>query len=196
MFKDVHEPIIARAVWEKVQSKRGKIRKRRTNEGERNMFSGLLVCADCGHNLHYHFNYCNPDIRYFNCSNYKGNRGTCSSTHYIRVDFLEKVVLGEVRRLTQFASRYESTFVEAVIGYSQQTITNGLNSKRRELNSLLIRDKEIDGLFERIYEDNLAEKISDERFRRMSRRYEDEQQGILERVKALKVELEKPTISL
>ena len=50
VFKDVHEPIIARAVWEKVQSKRGKMRKRRTNEGEKNMFSGLLVCADCGHN--------------------------------------------------------------------------------------------------------------------------------------------------
>lgn len=191
VFKDVHEPIIARAVWEKVQSKRGKMRKRRTNEGEKNMFSGLLVYADCGHNLHYHFNQRNPDIRYFNCSNYKGNRGTCPSTHYIRVDFLEKVVLGEIRRLTQFASRYESAFVEAVIGHSRQIITNGLNSKRREVNSLNARDKEIDGLFERIYEDNLAGKISDDRFRRMSRRYEDEQQGILERVKVLKAELAK-----
>ena len=75
VFKDVHEPIIARAVWEKVHQKRGKMRKRRTNDGEKNMFSGLLVCADCGHNLHYHFNQGNPDIRYFNCSNYKGNRG-------------------------------------------------------------------------------------------------------------------------
>lgn len=48
IFKDVHEPIIDRTVWEQVQQKRGKIRKRRTNDGERNMFSGLLVCADCG----------------------------------------------------------------------------------------------------------------------------------------------------
>ncbi len=191
VFKDVHEPIIARVVWEKVQQKRGKMRKRRTNEGEKNMFSGLLVCADCGHNLHYHFNQGNPDIRYFNCSNYKGNRGTCPSTHYIRVDFLEKVVLGEIRRLTQFAGRYESAFIEAVIGHSRQTITNGLNSKQREVNSLKARDKEIDGLFERIYVDNLAGKISDERFQRMSRRYEDEQQGILERVKVLKAELAK-----
>lgn len=48
IFKDVHEPIIERSVFEQVQQKRGKIRKRRTNEGEHNMFSGLLVCADCG----------------------------------------------------------------------------------------------------------------------------------------------------
>lgn len=80
IFKDVHEPIIERSVFEQVQQKRGKIRKRRTNEGEHNMFSGLLVCADCGSNLHFHFNQGNPEIEYFNCSNYKGNRGSCTST--------------------------------------------------------------------------------------------------------------------
>ena len=46
VFKEVHEPIVDRAVWEKIQQKRGKVRKRKTNEGEKNMFSGLLVCAD------------------------------------------------------------------------------------------------------------------------------------------------------
>ena len=110
VFKDVHEPIIERSVFEQVQQKRGKIRKRRTNEGEHNMFSGLLVCADCGCNLHFHFNQGNPEIKYFNCSNYKGNRGSCTSTHYVRVDFLEQVVLGEIRRLTKFASLYEDNF--------------------------------------------------------------------------------------
>ena len=120
VFQDVHEAIIERAVYEQVQQKRGKIRKRRTNNGEHNMFSGLLVCADCGSNLHFHFNQGNPEIKYFNCSNYKGNRGTCTSTHYVRVDFLEEVVLGEIRRLMKFASLYEDEFVKAVIGHSQQ----------------------------------------------------------------------------
>lgn len=86
VFQNVHEPIIERAVFEQVQQKRGKMRKRRTSNGEHNMFSGLLVCADCGCNLHFHFNQGNPEIKYFNCSNYKGNRGTCQSTHYIRVE--------------------------------------------------------------------------------------------------------------
>lgn len=190
VFKDVHEPIVDRAVWEKIQQKRGKARKRVTNEGEKNMFSGLLVCADCGHNLHYHFNQGNPDIKYFNCSNYKGNRGTCDSTHYIRIDFLEQVVLGEIRRLTRFASKYETEFVKAVMGHSQQAVINGMNSKQRELNSLVTRDKELDGLFERMYEDNVNGKISDERFQRMTKRYEDEQKELLERIKILKAELE------
>ena len=190
VFKDVHEPIVDRATWEKIQQKRGSVRKRRTNEGEKNIFSGLLVCADCGSNLHYHFNQGNPEIKYFNCSNYKGNRGTCSSTHYIRVDFLEKVVLAEIRRLTKFASQYEDDFVRAVMGHSQETVAADRQIKQKELNALLSRDKELDTLFERLYEDNVAGKISDERFAKMSRNYESEQGDVLARIKELKTALD------
>ncbi|MBO1293157.1 recombinase family protein [Faecalibacterium sp. Marseille-P9590] len=191
VFQNVHEPIIERAVFEQVQQKRGKMRKRRTSNGEHNMFSGLLVCADCGCNLHFHFNQGNPEIKYFNCSNYKGNRGTCQSTHYIRVDFLEEVVLGEIRRLTKFASLYEDDFLKAVIGHSQQADEADRKLKEKELKALLARDEELDGLFERIYEDNVSGKISDERFSRMSRRYEDEQKELTEKIKQLRSEIEK-----
>ena len=191
VFQDVHEAIIERAVYEQVQQKRGKIRKRRTNNGEHNMFSGLLVCADCGSNLHFHFNQGNPEIKYFNCSNYKGNRGTCTSTHYVRVDFLEEVVLGEIRRLTKFASLYEDEFVKAVIGHSQQAEQTDRKLKGKELQTLLARDEELDGLFERIYEDNVSGKLSDDRFAKMSRRYEDEQKELAEKIKKLRSEIEK-----
>ena len=191
IFKDVHEPIIERSVFEQVQQKRGKIRKRRTNAGEHNMFSGLLVCADCGCNLHFHFNQGNPEIRYFNCFNYKGNRGSCTSTHYVRVDFLEQVVLGEIRRLTKFASLYEDKFLKAVIGHSQQAAETDRKLKEKELKALLARDEELDGLFERIYEDNVSGKLSDDRFAKMSRRYEDEQKELAEKIKKLRSEIEK-----
>ena len=191
VFQDVHEAIIERAVYAQVQQKRGKIRKRRTNNGEHNMFSGLLVCADCGSNLHFHFNQGNPEIKYFNCSNYKGNRGTCTSTHYVRVDFLEEVVLGEIRRLTKFASLYEDEFVKAVIGHSQQAEQTDRKLKEKELQTLLARDEEVDGLFERIYEDNVSGKLSDDRFAKMSRRYEDEQKELAEKIKKLRSEIEK-----
>ena len=191
VFQDVHEAIIERAVYEQVQQKQGKIRKRRTNNGEHNMFSGLLVCADCGSNLHFHFNQGNPEIKYFNCSNYKGNRGTCTSTHYVRVDFLEEVVLGEIRRLTKFASLYEDEFVKAVIGHSQQAEQTDRKLKEKELKTLLARDEELDGLFERIYEDNVSGKLSDDRFAKMSRRYEDEQKELAEKIKKLRSEIEK-----
>ena len=191
IFKDVHEPIIERAVFEQVQQKRGKMRKRQAKDGERSMFSGLLVCADCGSNLHFHFNQGNPEIKYFNCSSYKGNRGTCGSTHYVRVDFLEQVVLGEIRRLTKYAGLYEDDFLKEVIGHSRQAEETERRLKEKELKSLLARDDELDGLFERIYEDNVSGKLSDDRFAKMSRRYEEEQKELSEKIKKLRSEIEK-----
>ena len=70
-----------------------------------------------------------PHADYFNCSGYnKGKRKTCNSTHYIWVDFLEKVVLGEIRRLTKLVTQYESEFAKIVMGHSikaaEQEIVN------------------------------------------------------------------------
>ena len=158
IFKDVHEPIIERSVWELVQERRNqKTRRRKNADGEKNMFSGLLVCADCGSSLWYHFNQGNPEIQYFNCSGYnRGKRKICTSTHYIRVDFLEKVVLGEIRRLTKLATQYESEFAKIVMGHSIQAAQQERQKKQKELNSLTARDKELDNLFEHIYEDNVS----------------------------------------
>ena len=191
VFKDVHEPIIDRVIWEQIQEKRGKNRKRKAKDGECNMFCGLLVCADCGHNLNFHFNQGNHDIKYFNCSNYNSSRGTCTSTHYIRVDFLEQVVLGEIKRLTKYAVRYEDEFQQAIMGSTQKTVELGQKLKQKELTAAQARDTELDGLFERIYEDNLSGKLSDERFARMSQRYEEEQAGLAEKIKTLRKELDK-----
>ena len=191
IFLDVHEPIIQRSTWEKVQEKRGKIRKRRPHEGERNMFSGLLVCADCGNNLHFHFNQGNPEITYFNCSNYKGNRGTCTSTHYIRADFLEQVILAEIRRLTKFVSHYEKEFAKLMMGFSQKAAADEVRTTLRELDTAIYRDKELDSLFERLYEDNVAGKITDERFARMSSKYEAEQKELRDKIKALQDAVER-----
>jgi hypothetical protein len=180
----------ARAEWEKVKAKRGTTRKRQAKDGNKSIFSGFLVCADCGSNLNYHFNQKNPDIKYFNCAN-NNNHGDCPTNHYIRLDFLEEVVLAEMRRLTAFARDYEDKFAKAVMGHSTKVVELEYERKQRELKSLLTRDGELDALFERIYEDNLNGKLTDERYAKMAKRYETEQTTIAERVKILKAELRK-----
>ena len=61
--------------------------------------------------------------------------------------------------------------------------------KQRELDGLLARDKELDMLFERLYEDNVAGKIDDPRFAKLAKRYEQEQGENGKRIKALRLEL-------
>jgi len=184
VFKEVHEPIIDRTIFETIQLRRGKTRKRTMANGEKNMFSGLLVCSDCGRNLHYHLN--NRNIRYFSCPGYnQGKRKDCFSTHYVRVDFLEKVVLAEIRRLTRFACRYEDQFVKVVSDLSKEAMQSQIDAYQSEARSLMSRDKELDRIFERLYEDNLSGKITDERFQKMSVSYDNEQKDLRERLNRL-----------
>ena len=62
-------------------------------------------------------------------------------------------MLGEIKRLTKFASYYEDDFLKAVMGSSQESVALDRKRKEKELAALQARDEELDGLFERIYED-------------------------------------------
>ena len=192
IFLNVHEAIIDRQTWEKVQAlQKGTRRKKPTVTQEPSVFSGLLKCPECGGNLNFHFNQNNHDIKFFSCQNHNSGYRKCSKTHYIRLDFLEQVVLYEVKRLACFASEYENDFIKAMIGRSAKVAENTALRKQRELEALTARDRELDMLFERLYEDNVAGKIDDARFAKMSKRYEQEQGENAKKIKALRLELKK-----
>ena len=136
-----------------------------------------LKCPGCGGNLNFDFNQNNHDIKFFSCQNHNSGNRKCSKTHYIRLDFLEQVVLHEGKRLACFASEYENDFIKAMIGRSAKVAENTALRKQREL----------DMLFERRYEDNVSGKM----FAKMSKRYEQERSGNAKKIKALRLELKK-----
>ena len=192
IFLNVHEAIIDRPTWEKVQAlKAGTRRKRPTVTQEPSVFSGVMKCPECGGNLNFHFNQNNHDIKFFSCQNHNSGLRKCSSTHYIRLDFLEQVVLYEVHRLACFANEYENDFIKAMVGRSAKVAENERVRKKRELDALLARDRELDTLFERLYEDNVSGKIDDARFAKMAKRYEQEQGENAGRIKTLRLEVKK-----
>ena len=192
IFLNVHEAIIDRQTWEKVQAlQKGTRRKKPTITQEPSVFSGLLKCPECGGNLNFHFNQNNHDIKFFSCQNHNSGYRKCSKTHYIRLDFLEQVVLYEVKRLACFASEYENDFIKAMNRRSAKVAENTALRKQRELDALTVRDRELDMLFERLYEDNVSGKINDARFAKMSKRYEQEQGENAKKIKALRLELKK-----
>ncbi|MDL2324617.1 recombinase family protein [Ruminococcaceae bacterium OttesenSCG-928-A16] len=190
IFEGVHEAIIDRQTWEMVQRIREGTKRRRPKNTEKHMFSGLLYCADCGRKLYFNVNHPNTELKYFNCSNYKGNRGVCNDTHYIRADALEQVMLLEIRRMTAFLQDKEEDFVQLLMSKSLQEAEKESKRRAQELRAMLARCGELDLLFTKIYEDNANGKISDERFMMITKRYDDEQLALKKKISTLQAEID------
>ena len=119
-----------------------------------------------------------------------GNHGTCNSTHYIRDDALEEVVLLELRRMTQFLQDKEENFVKRLMDKSLQEAQRGNERQENEVASMIARCHELDPLFTKTYEDNASGELSDERFMMITKRYDDEQIALKKKISALQAEID------
>lgn len=190
IFPDTHPAIIDRETWERVQELR-KNKRRHTKTGKRSMFSGLVYCADCGAKLHYCTTVSFEDRQnHFRCSNYKSNTGTCSA-HFIREVVLSDIVLEHLRYTVGYVQAHEAEFIQAVMDKSATDQKRETAQKRRELTQAERRISDLDVLFQRIYEDNVSGKLSDERFSKLSKTYEDEQRTLSEKAQRLHAELDR-----
>lgn len=190
-FKDVHEPIIDRETFEQVQKLIGKTRRRKPKDEnyERNMFCDLLYCADCGRKLWFNIKHDKTDIPFFSCGNYHGNRGTCKSTHYLRADAIEQVVMLELRQLAMFLKDDEETFTELLADKTNKDLLAQKKHRENELQKSVARQKTVENLYERLYEDNISGKVSDEWFMELSHKYEVERMELKSKISALHREI-------
>ena len=193
IFKDVHEPIIDRETWERVQelTKNSKRRKPKNENVKKSIFTNLLYCGDCGHKLWFNINKQNPSIRFYSCSNYKGLRGTCESTHYVREDSLEQVVKMELFKLATYLDHDENAFAELLEHKSNKDSMAERKSAESALAAATARSRELLRLYERVYEDNVNGKVTDDWFMRLSHKYEVEQEELKKQMFDLKNKLER-----
>ena len=193
IFKDVHEPIIDRETWERVQelTKNSKRRKPKNENVKKSIFTNLLYCGDCGHKLWFNINKQNPSIRFYSCSNYKGLRGTCESTHYVREDSLEQVVKMELFKLATYLDHDENAFAELLEHKSNKDSMAERKAAESALAAATARSQELLRLYERVYEDNVNGKVTDDWFMRLSHKYEVEQEELKKQMFDLKNKLER-----
>ena len=184
IFENTHEAIIDRETFDIVQRIRDG-RRRLTSLGEMPILSGMLFCADCGKKL-YQVRSRSQNVKdHFVCSTYRKIKGGCSS-HQIRNDVIEQLLLDGIRGITEFARKHESEFVAMVMKQSKSESEKGLRECKRELELSEARVHKLDGILQKLYEDNLEGKISDDRFAKMSANYEAEQKALEARIAELK----------
>ena len=171
-------------MWDAVQTIRSS--KRRNNKsGEGNIFSGMIYCADCGARLFYHYKKDNPSQSHFQCATYSYHvtKDECSS-HFIRESVVNELVLSELNQIIRTANCDENSLVELLSKNNETTSRKQAAKQKKELAAAQKRYDELDRMFNRLYEDNVNGKISDERFAKMSASYEAEQAELADTIKA------------
>ena len=177
VFEGTHEAIIDKETFEIVQKIRAG-KRRPTRMGEMPMFSGLLYCADCGRKLSFHRKADEPaEKHHYLCENYRSNTANCTM-HYIRNVVVERIVLENLKEVIRYVSDYEDDFVRMIMDADMKQKSRELAQQKRRLAEIQKRIGELDTIFQRIYEANIIGKLSDERFMKMSKGYEDEQRTL------------------
>ncbi|MBR1969894.1 MAG: DUF4368 domain-containing protein [Clostridia bacterium] len=188
IFENTHEAIIDVDTWEKVQELR-KNKRRPTRTGKSNMFSGIAYCADCGQKLYYCTSkYFESRQDHFVCSTSRKGKEECS-THFIRATILEQGVLAHLKYVIGTVASYENQFRKVLGAKQKAEVKKELSVKKKLLSKSESRIKELDLLFQCIYEDNVSGKISDERFEMLSANYENEQVELKSLIEKLSAEI-------
>ena len=197
IFKNKHKAIIDEETFNTVQRIRNG-RRRRTLLGDMPLLSGMVYCADCGAKLYQvRSKAWSHDKEYMVCATYrKRGKHNCTS-HQIRNIDIEKALLYMIQQVTAFARDYEDEFVELVAKNKNKELERRIRESKKELEQSMNRVSKIDLLIQRLYEDNVEGKISDEQFIKMTSAYENEQKTLNVRVtelnKIIKNEQEKIT---
>ena len=137
--------------------------------------SGMLYCADCGAKLYQvRGKGWSHDKEYFVCASYRKQKSKCTS-HQIKNIQVEEILLREIRKVTAFAKDHEEEFVDLVLKKKTSELNQVLRSQKKELDDSKNRIVKLDSIVKNLYEDNLEGKISDQRFEKMAKAYDEEE---------------------
>lgn len=170
VFENHHEPLVSDEVFETVQKLRS-VRRKFSTTGDLGVLNGLVYCKDCGDRLRI-FHDISHNYSAYLCRRYP--MGKCTR-HSINRPLLEKLVLEELQRVTEFARSDKAKFVKAIQTEKDKAYEKTLKSQTAMLAKNEKRIAELDTIIRRIYEDHIVGKLSDERFTKMLATYEREQ---------------------
>lgn len=185
IFRNTHDAIIDEETFKTVQRIRDG-RRKVSRLGDMGILSGMMFCADCDNKLYQvRGKGWEHDKEYFVCATYRKVKGGCSS-HQIRNVVVEQLLLQNLQRVTAFARGHEDEFLQLITNNFEKELNKELRDCRKEFDQAKARISKLDTIIQRLYEDNVEGKISDERFMKMSTTYESEQKELNARVTALR----------
>jgi hypothetical protein len=182
IVENTHEPIISNETFEIVQ--RYSQSRTCTKKGRfANIFSGIAKCADCGKNMSSVGSRKKDSPVNLACGSYKLYGSSECSNHFIDYNTFYDIVFRSIQEQMHISEAEK----KALVSDLQKEFKNNdtgcpINAEVKRLEK---RKRELDGIIEKLYEDNYQGVINDDRFKKLLDKYEAENISITEKLKFL-----------
>jgi len=144
--ENTHEPIVERAVWDMAQELASSKRKpRQMSDGGRNMYVGLLKCAECGSGLraqlrrYKHKSSPETTAYQFICGTYAKNGKNACTIHAISENALTQIVLADIHANTALVSMDEELVKRELEKNLRTQTSTMLSANKQEMAALTSR---------------------------------------------------------
>ena len=191
--EDAHEAIIDRKLWETVQEKNRAVKQQVANHAAPMpaLFTGKLVCADCGHPLaatretRRRKNGTSKRYVSYICSHFATTGRSACSWHRIYEISLKTLVLNEIRTHSLAVTQDENTVLDKL---KQQILSESAarqEDSKLEISRLRRRIGELEHMTAKLYEDKVSGAINGDTFAVLIQKSEQERIQKADRLDAL-----------
>lgn len=178
IFKGVNEPIISEQDWQNAQAILAK-NKRVPRNKEPDLFQSYFYCADCGSKMYLRRK--KGDLANYFCSGYSKGTVKCT-THLIKYSTLIELVLNNIRSVVAAANLDKEKFAKEIKRKADSDNDKEIKRTIKEADKMKARCAELDKIIQKLFEDRVNGRISDERYFKMTESYEKEQAEINEKL--------------
>lgn len=180
--ENTHEPLVTQEIFdtanEKVLSRR-----RDTTDDFVSPFAGLVKCGTCGKALGLRY-WTKSRHRIYVCTTYAHDTKACSD-HRIYYEDLYNAVLADIQYHARLAYEDREKAVALAVRMNDKADGNRGKTNENRLKQARKRYDEVTRMFDRLYEDSLSGRISNDNFTRLIDKYQSEQEQLLGQIDAL-----------
>lgn len=179
---NTHEPLVSQEIFD-IANAKILSRKREDTSGNISIFSGLVKCGTCGKAMSQRY-WTRNRHKIFVCNTYAENTKACTD-HRIFYDDLYAAVLADIQRHAKLAYEDKEKAVALAVGMYGKSSGSQAKSDKSKLKQAQKRYDEVTRLFDRLYEDSLSGRISNDNFTRLIDKYQSEQEQLQNQITAL-----------
>lgn len=180
VVKNTHEPLVSRELFnranELVSVRRAAYKE--TLSGYQSVFAGLLKCHDCGKALSRRNYGSNSFHKIYVCGTYATYGVHKCSQHKIFENDLYNAVLADIKQRSKAALVSKDELIKAIIKSSNKDDMTKQKAQLTRYQSAVKRLKEVETLFDKLYEDSALGRLSQENFDRLTAKYQIEQKEL------------------